>query len=331
MKPKVFLTRSLPEQAVQRLQELTALTINSHDRVLSREELMKGIRGQDGLLCLLTDRIDAEVMDTNPNLKVIADYAVGFNNIDIEAATVRGIPVTNTPGVLTETTADMAFALMLAAARRIPEADRYVRRGQWRGWGPMQFLGTDISGASLGIIGMGRIGQAVARRGAGFGMELYYWNRTRLSGVEEKRLGATYRSLENIFETCDFVSLHVAYNEETHHLVSTKVLSLMKPTSYLVNTSRGSVIDEKALVVALREKRLAGAGLDVFENEPAVESGLLNLDQVVLAPHLGSATLATRTKMAMIAIDNLLAILSGSHAPNIVNRVELEARGIKLP
>lgn len=331
MKPKVFLTRAIPESAISRLQEHTRLTMNTNDRVLSKEELIDGVAGQDGLLCLLTDKIDGAVMDASPYLKIIADYAVGFNNIDIEAATSRGIPVSNTPGVLTETTADMAFALMLAAARRVAEADRYIRSGKWKGWGPMQFLGTDISRASLGIIGMGRIGQAVARRAVGFGMKIYYWNRTRLSEEEESRMGVAYGALEEIFETCDFISLHVAYNEETHHLVNTENLSRMKSTAFLVNTSRGSVIDEKALVEALRQKRLAGAGLDVFENEPEVASGLLSMDQVVLAPHLGSATLATRTRMAMIAIENLLAVLSGKHAPNIVNRAGLEARGINLP
>ena len=319
MKPKVFLTRELPPKAMQRLQETTELEYNKEDRVLSKEEIIKGIQDKDVLLCLLTDAIDGEIMDANPNLKVIANYAVGFNNIDVEAATQRKIPVTNTPGVLTETSADMAFALIMATARRIPEADKFLRTGDWKGWGPLQFLGADIYGATLGIIGLGRIGKAVAKRASGFDMRVVYWNRTRLSEQEEKEKGLEYLSFEDVLAQSDFVSLNVAYNPETHHLISNLELELMQTTSYLINTARGPVVDEKALVKALQEGQIQGAGLDVFENEPQVEPELLEMDNVVLLPHLASATIATRTKMAMKAIDNLLAVWEGKTPPNLVN------------
>ena len=319
MKPKVFLTRELPPKAMQRLLETTELEYNKEDRVLRKEEIIKGIQGKDILLCLLTDAIDGEIMDANPNLKVIANYAVGFNNIDVEAATQRRIPVTNTPGVLTETSADMAFALIMATARRIPEADKYLRTGNWKGWGPLQFLGADIYGATLGIIGMGRIGKAVARRATGFDMRVVYWNRTRLSVQEEKEKGIEYLSFEEVLKQSDFVSLNVAYNSETHHLIGKKEFELMSPNAYIINTARGPVIDEKALVIALQEGQIRGAGLDVFENEPEVEPELLEMENVVLLPHLASATIDTRTKMAMKAIDNLLAVWEGEIPPNLVN------------
>lgn len=319
MKPKVFLTRELPPKAMERLSQETDLEMNKEDRVLTKEEVIEGIKGKDGLLCLLTDQIDDEILSANPDLKIVANYAVGFNNIDVDAATKYGIPVSNTPGVLTETSADMVFALIMSAARRIPEADKFVRTGQWKGWGPLQFLGMDIHGATLGIIGLGRIGKAVAKRATGFDMNIKYWNRTRLSVDEEKQLGVEYLPFINVLEVSDFISLNVAYNKETLHLINTREFEQMKSTAIIINTARGPVIDEKALVIALQTGQIGGAGLDVFENEPEIEQELLEMNNVVILPHLASATIATRTKMAMIAIDNLLAVLRSEKAPNLVN------------
>lgn len=319
-KPKVFLTRELPPKAMERLRKETDLEMNKEDRVLTKGEIIQGVKGKDALLCLLTDQIDEDVLSANPDLQVVANYAVGFNNIDVEAATKMGIPVSNTPGVLTETSADLTFALILSVGRRIPESDKYLRTGQWTGWGPLQFLGTDIHGSTLGIIGMGRIGKALVKRAIGFGMDVKYWNRTRLNEEEEKLMGVEYFSFSYLLQEADFISLHVAYNQETHHLISSKEFQGMKSTAVLINTSRGAVVDEKALVKALQSGQIWGAGLDVFENEPEVEPELLEMDQVVILPHLGSATIATRTRMAMIAIDNLLAVLQGEPAPNLVNK-----------
>ncbi len=318
-KPKVFLTRELPPEAMKRLNELTDLEMNHEDRVLTKAELIDGIKGKDALLCLLTDQIDKDILTANPDLKIIANYAVGYNNIDVEAATALGIPVSNTPGVLTETSADLAFALLMAVSRRIVEADRFARTGQWNGWGPLQFLGVDVHGATLGIIGLGRIGRALTKRAKGFDMVVKYWNRTRLSEEEEIQLGLEYLPMDQLLQIADFVSLHVAYTQDTHYLISETELNRMMPNAILINTSRGPVLDEKALVTALREGKIRGAGLDVFENEPLIEAELLEMEQVVVAPHIGSATVATRTKMAMIAIDNLMAVINGEHAPNLVN------------
>ncbi len=324
MKPKVFLTRELPPKVMERLKEQTELEFNTEDRVLSKEEIIKGIQGKDVLLCLLTDTIDGEVMDANPNLKIIANYAVGYNNIDVEAATKRSIPVTNTPGVLTDTSADMAFTLLLATARRVVEGDKFIRSGNWGGWGPLQFLGADIFGATMGVIGLGRIGKAVAKRGKGFDMKIIYWNRTRLSEDEEQKLGLTYASFEEVLKQSDFVSLNVAYNEQTFHLMSDKEFDLMKETAIVINTARGPVIDEKALVRALQAKKIAGAGLDVYEEEPKVTPELFEMENCVLLPHLASATIGTRTKMGMIAVDNILAKFEKRALPNLVNKEVLK-------
>ncbi|MEX2592451.1 MAG: D-glycerate dehydrogenase [Anditalea sp.] len=318
-KPKVFLTRELPPKAMERLRQETELEMNMEDRVLTKKELIEGVKGKDGLLCLLTDQIDEEVLSADSGLKVVANYAVGFNNIEVEVATRLGIPVSNTPGVLTETSADLAFALIMSVSRRIAEADKFIRTGKWAGWGPLQFLGTDIYGTTLGIIGLGRIGKAVAKRAKGFSMDIKYWNRTRLSEEEELQLGIEYLPFDELLKVADFVSINIAFNEETFHLISDRELELMKASAVLINTSRGPVVDEKALVQALRAGQIWGAGLDVFENEPQIEPELLEMNNVVILPHLGSATIATRTKMAMIAIDNLLAVLQGKQAPNLVN------------
>jgi glyoxylate reductase len=323
VRPKVFLTRRLPDKVLEYLHENVDLELNREDRVLSKSELIEGIRGKDALICNLTDHIDAEIMDGHDQLKVIANFAVGFNNIDIKSATERKIWVTNTPGVLTESTADMTWTLMLAISRRIMEGDQMIRSQSWKGWQPMQLLGGDISGSTLGIVGLGRIGLAVVRRAMGFHMNVNYWNRTRLDEVEEKQLGLTYEPLDQLLQKSDFVSLHTAYHQDTHHLIGARELDLMKPTAYIINTARGALIDEKALVQALKKHSIAGAGLDVYENEPAVESELIHLNNVVLAPHLGSATLNTRTKMGIMAVNNVLACFNGMIPPNAVNKIDL--------
>ena len=301
------------------LRDQSVLTMNPHDRYLDKQEIIDGVRKVDGLLCLLTDAIDDEILAAGSNLKVVANFAVGFNNIDVSAATRRKIPVTNTPGVLTDTTADMAWALLLAAARRVAEGDRFVRTRAWQGWGPLQYMGGDVTGATLGIIGLGRIGQAVVRRARGFDMKVIYWNRTRLSPEQENELGVAYAEMDEVLRRSDFVSLHVALNDETTHLIGAQQLALMKPTACIINTARGPVIDEKALVSALQEGTIGAAGLDVYEHEPELEPGLYDLENAVLAPHLGSATIGTRTKMGNMAAENCLAGCRGERPPNLVN------------
>ncbi|MCX7716173.1 MAG: D-glycerate dehydrogenase, partial [Endomicrobia bacterium] len=259
-------------------------------------------------------------MDKAKNLKIIANYAVGFNNIDVKEATSRKIPVTNTPGVLTETTADLAFALLMSVARRIVESDRFLREGKFKGWAPMLFLGNDIYGKTIGIIGFGRIGQAVAKRALGFDMKVLYYDTNRVKPEIEKKYSAIYKSLSELLKESDFISIHVPLTQETYHLISDKEFDLMKPTSYLINTSRGPVVDEKALVRALKNKKIAGAALDVFENEPEVEAELIDMPNTVLVPHIGSATIETRTKMALMAAENIIAVLvENKIPPNIVN------------
>jgi glyoxylate reductase len=319
MRPKVLVTRELPREALERLEEHCDVDLNEEDRPLTREELKRRIRDKDGILSMLTDRIDGELMDAAPNLKVISNYAVGFNNIDVKEATLRGIPVTNTPGVLTESTADLTWALIMDVARRVSEGDRVTRAGRWPGWSPMWMLGRDVHGATLGIVGMGRIGKAVARRARGFDMQVIYYSRTRLSEEEERALRASYRPLPDLLRQADFVCLHAPYSEETHHLIGPAELAMMKSTAYLINTARGPLVDEQALVRALRDGQIAGAGLDVYEREPELAEGLAELDNVVLSPHLGSSTRGTRLRMAKVAVENLLAPLKGKRPPHLVN------------
>ena len=319
MKPSAYLTRRIPPAVIERLQRETGLLAHTLERAPTKDEIIDGLRGRDALLCNITDRIDAEILDACPGLKVIANFGVGFNNIDVAAATARKIPVTNTPGVLTDATADLAFGLLLASARRLGEGERLVRARQWTGWEPMQMLGADVSGATLGLLGYGRIGQAMARRAQAFGMRVIYWNRTPLTSVDEAKHGVSYQSKEDVLRQSDFLSLHVAYNPETHYFLGEAQLALMKRTAHVINTARGAVIDEKALVLALRSGAIGGAGLDVFEREPQLEPELYTLENVVLAPHLGSATIGVRTKMGMIATDNLLAVCGGQRPPNCVN------------
>ena len=315
----VFVTRRLPQPALDKLAQHAELHVNPDDRVLSRQELLAGVREVDALLPLLTDTIDAEVMDANPGLQIIANYAVGFNNVDVAAATARGIPVTNTPGVLTETTADLAWSLIMATARRIVESDKFLRSGQFEGWAPMMYLGIDVWGKTLGIVGMGQIGRAIARRAIGFQMKTIYHDVVPQPAEVEQTLNATYVDMETLLRESDFITLHVPLTPETTHLIDEAALNLMKSTAILVNSSRGPAIDEAALVKALKEGRIAGAGLDVFENEPALAPGLAELDNAVIVPHIGSASIETRTKMAMLAVDNIIARLTGQPLLTCVN------------
>jgi len=315
----IYVTRQIPRPGIDMLVDaFSRVDVNPDDRVLTRAELLDGVRGRDAVLCLLTDAIDAEVLDAAQGCRIFANYAVGYNNIDVAAATARGIAVSNTPGVLTDATADLTWALLFSVARRIAEGDRYTRAGRFKGWSPMLLLGGDISGRTLGIVGAGRIGTAVALRSRGFRMRVLYCDRVQNEALEQA-VGARPVDLDTLLRESDFVSIHVDLNESTRHLIGARELGLMKPTAYLLNSSRGPVIDEAALVAALRERRIAGAGLDVFENEPALAPGLAELDNVVIPPHLGSATTGTRTKMATLAAANVVAMLRGERPPNIVN------------
>jgi glyoxylate reductase len=319
-RPTVFITRRIPEEGIRIVASFCEVEVSDFDGVLPRKMLLEKVRGKDGILCLLTDTIDREVMEAaGPKLKVIANYAVGYNNIDVEEATRRGIMVTNTPGVLTETTADLAWALMMSVARRIVEADRFVRAGKFRGWEPMLLLGTDVYGATLGIVGFGRIGQAMARRALGFDMTVLYYDLQRAPEEIEQKYRVRFVPLPELLQTSDFVSLHVPLTKDTYHLIGERELRMMKREAYLINTARGPVVDEKALVRALREGWIRGAALDVFEREPEVEPELFELENVVLAPHIGSASYATRTRMAEIAAQNLVKALQGEIPPNLVN------------
>jgi glyoxylate reductase len=281
-----------------------------HDQPPTRGELRRHVGDADALLCMLTERIDAELLDGAPRLQVVANFAVGYDNIDVRAASDRGVVVTNTPDVLTEATADLTWALLLAVARRIGEGDRLVRSGRWEGWGPTQLLGAPVHGATLGIVGLGQIGRAVARRANGFAMDVRYHNRRR-DRPAEVDTGATFVELDELFESADIVSLHAPLNDSSRHLVDAVALQRMKPTALLVNTARGPLVDEAALVDALRAGEIAGAALDVFEREPLVEAGLRELDQVVLSPHLGSATSSARAAMVRRCCDNIVAVLGG--------------------
>ena len=287
------------------------------DRPLSRDELLQRVKGRDGVLCLLNDRIDAEVLDAALGCKVFANMAVGYNNIDVPAATARGILITNTPGVLTEATADLTWTLILSVARRVVEGDSEMRSGRFTGWGPLYLLGGDVTGRTLGLIGPGRIAAAVAERALGFGMPLLYTGRRQSPALEA--LGALRVPLAELLSRSDFVSVHVPLTDETRHLIDARALAMMKPTAYLINTARGQVVDERALVEALKSRRIAGAGLDVYEDEPRMAEGLADCTNAVLLPHLGSATTGTRAAMSRKAAENLVAVLSGRRPPDLVN------------
>jgi len=323
----VYVTREIPDAGLALLAgACERMDVHGGEGPPSREELLAGVKGRDGVLCLLSDRIDAEVLDAaGAGLKGVANYAVGYDNVDVGEATARGIPVSNTPGVLTETTADLAWALLFAAARRIAESDRLVRSGAWKGWGPKQMLGVDVHGKVLGIVGAGRIGCALARRSVGFGMRVLYHDAEARPELEAA-CGGRLVSLEELLAQADFVSLHVPLTDATRHLVGAPELKAMKATAVLVNTSRGPVVDEAALVEALRAGEIFAAGLDVYEDEPALATGLREAPNVVLAPHIGSGSVETRQKMAEMAATNLVAMLRGERPPNCVNPEVLGAK-----
>jgi len=319
MKPRVYVTRLLPKEAMDKINSYCDAKTWDGPLPPPRDVLLENVANIEGLLSLLTDKIDAELMDKAPKLKVISNCAVGFDNIDVPAATKRGIIVGNTPGVLTETTADLAFALLMAAARRVVEGDKEVRAGKWKTWGPMILLGQDVHGATLGIIGLGRIGAAVARRAKGFGMKLLYYDIIRQENVA-KELGIEYTELDKLLSQSDFITIHVNLTKETHHLIGAKQFEIMKRTGILVNSSRGPIVDNMALYEALRSKKIAYAALDVTEPEPLpADHPLLTLDNVIVVPHIASASVATRTKMGLMAADNLIAGLKGEMPPNPVN------------
>lgn len=323
-RPKILVTQKVPDAAYPLLEAIGDVERNEEEGVIwPHEELLRCAPGHEYIFSLVTDTIDAHLLEAcavaTPRLKMVANMAVGYNNIDVDTATQLGVAVSNTPGVLSDTTADLAFGLLLAVARHIPEAERFLRAGKFHGWGPLSFCGTDVSYATLGIIGAGRIGTALARRARGFEMTVLYYNRHRLSEEEEELYHFSYRSLNQLLQQSDFVSIHVPYSSLTYHLIGERELQMMKPTAYLINTARGPIVDEKALVRALQAGRIAGAGLDVFEYEPAVEPELLQMENVVLLPHIASASFTTRTRMATMACDNIVAHHYAQYPPNILN------------
>ena len=310
---KVYITRKILDPAVPMLSKECKVSLNKKPKPPSRAEILKNVAGKDGILCMLSDRIDAQVMNAaGPNLRVISSYSTGFEHIDVKEATVRGIYVTYTADILAEATADLTFALILACARRIISADRYVRANRWKvGWSPDLMLGYNVHGTTLGIVGLGRIGAAVARRAKGFNMKILYYNRSR-NLQRESELGAAYAELDDLLAQSDFVSVHTSLNSTSRHMINKSKLSLMKKTAFLINTARGNVVNEADLAKALKSNQIAGAALDVYENEPLPRtSPLLQMKNVVLLPHIGSATFQTRSKMAQVAAKNLLDVLSG--------------------
>jgi len=318
-KPKVFVTRVIRDKGLELVKDFVEADIWLEELPPSRETLMEHVHGVDGLLCLLTDRIDAEVMDAaGPGLKVISNHAVGFDNIDVVAATARGIPVGNTPGILTDATADMAFALLMAAGRRVVEAENFLRAGKWKTWGPSMLLGQDFAEATLGIIGFGRIGQAVAKRATGFDMRVLYYDPS--ASHSDFDLPAVSTDMETLLRESDFISVHVPLTPETHHLVNAEFLSRLKPNAVLVNTSRGGVLDQDALYKTLKEHRIFAAALDVTDPEPLpLDSPLLELDNCIIVPHIASASVQSRDMMAFLSAKNLIAGVSGERLPNCVN------------
>ena len=319
-RPRVLVARAVFPETVARLRAHFEVEDNPDDVLFSKAQLAERLRGKAGAFTTGSERVDAQVLDANPQLRVVANMAVGYNNLDIEAFNARGVLATNTPDVLTETTADFGFALMMAAARRMAESEHYLRRGEWTRWRYDMFTGSDVHGATLGILGMGRIGQAIARRGAlGFGMPVIYHNRSRLDPAQEAPLGARHVDKATLLREADHLVLVLPYSAQSHHAIGAAELALMKPTATLTNVARGGIVDDAALAQALRERRIAAAALDVFEGEPAVHPGLLEVPNVVLTPHIASATVATRRRMAELAADNLIAALTGGTPPTPVN------------
>lgn len=319
MKPKVLVTRKIYERPLQLLREKAEVTLNPEDRSMTPEEIVASLPGKMGVLAMGADPWTAKLLEAGKDLKIVANNAVGFNNIDLAAATRLKIAATNTPDVLTDTTADLTLALILGVARRIAEADCFVRAGKWTGWTPRLMIGGDVHDKTLGIIGLGRIGSAVARRGQGFNMKIVYNDIRRLDPAIEQQHQLQFMPLRDLLLISDFVTLHVPLTPETKHLIGAEELGLMKKTAYLINASRGPVVDEKALVAALRSGTIAGAGLDVFEAEPKVTPELLQMENTVLVPHIGSATDETREAMALRAVNNILAVIRGEIPPNILN------------
>lgn len=311
-KAKILLTRTIPEAIQKKIRRRYDLICNKLDRPLTKKEIVQKVKNCDGLVSMLSDPVDAGIMNASPNLKIIANYAVGYNNIDLTAARLRGIVVTHTPGVLTETTADLTWALILALSRHIVEGDNYVRAKKWTGWDPTLLLGSDIFGKTLGIIGLGRIGRSVARRASGFSMRVLYHNRKRLHSHEEGELRVSNSDLDTLLRESDYVSLHLPLTAETRHFIGKRAFSKMKKTAFLINTARGPLVDEDALLQALKIQRIAGVGLDVFENEPNVPQALMRLPTTVLLPHIGSATEETRVRMGEMVFQDLLSVLSGN-------------------
>ena len=321
---RVFVTRHVYPRAIELLQSRTDVTYHDDRDGLSRDELTATVAEKDAILCQLTDSIDAAVLDAGEKLSIVANVAVGYDNIDVAAATRRGILVTNTPGVLTESTADLTFALLMATARRLTEAERFLRSGAWRQWEIDLLSGHDVHGRTLGILGMGRIGRAVARRAQGFAMRVLYSSRTRLAADLEAELGVLWTSRGELLRSADFVSLHVPLNEETRGWISAAELAAMGPDTILINTARGGIVDEDALIAALRDRRIAAAGLDVFAAEPEVDPRLLELDNVVLLPHIGSASIMTRARMCEVAATQVIARATGETPAHVVNPDALE-------
>jgi glyoxylate reductase len=318
MKPKALVAHKLLPEAMEFLCERVSFEVGTTRETLAKERLIQKVRNKDGLLSLLVDTIDREVLEAAPHLRIIANCAVGFDNIDIASARLRGILVTNTPAVLTETTADLTWTLLLAVARRIPEAENFTRSGRFKGWALDLFLGKEVSGKRLGIVGLGRIGRAVAQKAKAFRMEVIYYDPHRLNREEEKNLGVSFLPLDEVLAGSDFITIHASLTPETHHLISTPEFRRMKKEAILVNAARGPIVDERALVEALQKRRIWGAGLDVYEREPEIESELKNLRNVVLLPHIGSATYETRLKMALMAAKNLVQGLNGERPDNLI-------------
>jgi gluconate 2-dehydrogenase len=326
-RPPVLVARAVFPEVVERLRAHFEVEHNPDDTIYTKPQLIERLRGKAGAFTTGSERIDAEVLDANPQLRVVANMAVGFNNFDIAACTARGVLATNTPDVLTETTADFGFALMMAAARRMAESEHFLRAGRWTKWSYDMFTGSDVHGATLGILGMGRIGQAIARRGAlGFGMKVVYHNRSRLPEALEAPLGARWVDKPTLLREADHLVLVLPYSPAVHHAIGAAELALMKPTATLTNVARGGIVDDAALAAALRERRIAAAALDVFEGEPAVHPDLLAVPNVVLTPHIASATVATRRAMADLAADNLIAALTGGTPPTPINPEVLAVR-----
>ena len=325
-RPSMLISRSLPADAVTRARARADVDVNEADAPLPRNELIRRLQGRQGLVCMISEAVDEELLASCPDLKVASNVAVGFNNIDVAAATRHGVVVTNTPDVLTETTADFAWTLLMAISRRVVEADRYVREGKFDQWKNMLLLGGDIHGKTLGIVGFGRIGRAMAKRAEGFGMRVIYQDAVAADPATERELRASPTDIATLLKESDFVTLHTPLLPETRHLINAQSLKTMKKTAYLINASRGPVVDEAALAQALKEGWIAGAGIDVFEDEPKIHPGLMGLTNAVLAPHIGSASWETRLQMANLAVDNCLAVLEGRTPPTPVNAEALARR-----